>query len=75
MSQFVRVFLKGEPVRWFDYPLPTGHNFKAFVMQVRFEGFVLGDFGYIVNDEIRGMMLCAGAPESPLKTMQPQGQA
>lgn len=60
MNQFVRVFLKGEPMRWFDFPLSPGGNFHSFVAQARFEGFVLGTRGYIVHAEIRAMMLCQG---------------
>lgn len=74
MNQYVRVFLKGEPVRWFDLPLQTG-NFHAFVMQARFEGFVIGQYGYIVHEEIRAMMLCSGTPQQGLSGMTPAGQA
>lgn len=75
MNQYVRVFLKGEPVRWFDFALQTGGNFHAFVMQARFEGFVIGTHGYIVHDEIKAMMLCQGAPSIGLGMMQAAGQA
>lgn len=75
MNQFVRVFMKGEPMRWFDFPLPTGSSFHAFAAQARFEGFVIGDAGYIVYDEIRAMMLCHGAAQVGLGMMQPAGQA
>jgi hypothetical protein len=57
VKKFVRVFLKGEPVRWFDFPIPEGGNFHSFIMQMRFEGYVLGEAGYIVHDEVRGAML------------------
>ena len=74
-SNFVRVFLRGEPVRWFDFPLATGTRFQDFVMQTRFEGFVIGEFGYIVHEEVRAMMLCKGAPTQGLQVMQAAGQA
>lgn len=75
MNKYVRVFLKGEPVRWFDFPLLTG-NFHSFVMQARFEGFVIGQTGYIVHDEIKAMMLIETAqPINNLGMMQPAGQA
>ena len=76
MNQFVRVFLKGTPVRWFDFPLATGSNFHSFVMQARFEGFVIGAQGYIVHDEIKAMMLCTGElKQSGLQFAAPMGQA
>jgi hypothetical protein len=75
MNQFVRVFMKGEPVRWFDFTLITGSNFRSFVLQARFEGFVLGTTGYIVHDEIKAMMLCQGTPQAGLGMMAPAGQA
>ena len=76
MNKYVRVFLKGDPVRWFDFPLTGQANFHAFVMQARWEGFVLGTHGYIVHDEVRAMMLVEGVqPTSNLGFMQPAGQA
>lgn len=75
MNQFVRVFLKGEPMRWFDFPLQTGSSFHVFVSQARFEGFVVSSTGYIVHDEIRAMMLCQGAAQAGLGMMAPAGQA
>ena len=76
MSSYIRVFLKGEPPRWFDFPLATGSNFHSFVMQARFEGFVINAHGYIVHDEIKAMMLCQGAvAPGNLGLMQAAGEA
>ena len=76
MSSYVRVFLKGEPPRWFDFPLATGSNFHSFVMQARFEGFILGSHGYVVHDEIKAMMLIQTAePVQTLHGLAPVGQA
>lgn len=78
MNKYVRVFIKGDPVRWFDFPLLTGSNFHSFVMQARFEGFVIGQTGYIVHDEIKAMMLIETAQPSNnlgLGFVQPQGTA
>ena len=67
MKKYVRIFLKGEPVRWFDFPIAEGANFHSFIMQMRFEGYVLGELGYIVHDEVRGAMLIQLAEgEAPL---------
>jgi hypothetical protein len=76
MNKYVRVFLKGEPVRWFDFPLTGQATFHSFVMQARFEGYVLGVHGYIVHNEIKGMMLIETAqPTTNLGFVQPAGQA
>ena len=57
MSKYARVFLKGEPMRWFDMPLDTGSSFHAFCAQMRFEGFVMSNTGFIVYDQVRAVML------------------
>ena len=76
MNNYVRVFLKGEPVRWFDFPLAAGGNFRAFVMQARFEGFIINEFGYVVHEEVKAIILFQTAtPTVGLGTMMPAGQA
>ena len=75
MHPYVRVFLKGEPVRWFDFPT-EGKSFHSFVMQARFEGFIVGETGYLVHDQVLGMMLIhVDKPTQTLHGMVAAGQA
>lgn len=63
MKKFVRVFLKGEPVRWFDFQLADNANLHLFVMQMRFEGFAINSHGYIVESEVKACMLIETASD------------
>ena len=77
MKKYARVFLKGEPMRWFDFPLDANDNLFAFVAQMRFEGYALSQQGMIVYDEVRAVMLIETATPmmSGLGGMAPVGQA
>jgi hypothetical protein len=75
MAKFARVMLKGEPVQWFDYPLPQ--NLALFVLGCRMQGGIMPDGLaqiYVAWDEIRFIMQIE--TESPqIAFMQPAGQA
>jgi hypothetical protein len=76
MKNYVRVFLKGEPMRWFDFPIEQGGTLFAFNAQALFEGFAIGATGMIAYDQIRCMMLIQTAtPTLGLGGMQPAAQA
>lgn len=76
MKKYARVFLKGDPVRWFDFPLQDGGTLIAFIGQSRFEGGALMEHGWIAYDQFAAVMLIqTTAPSVPQWAMQPQGQA
>jgi hypothetical protein len=76
MNSYVRVFLKGEPKRFVDFPLEAGITFPGFVRQVKFEGYALGSHICIMDDQIAAMMLVqTTAPMQTLHGMAPTGQA
>lgn len=47
MNKYCRVFLKGDPLRWFDFPYGPNETFASKVMSARFEGIFMGDIGCI----------------------------
>ena len=57
MKTFCRVFLKGEPVRWFDFPIANAAAFLPFISQMRFEGFATTDRAYIALSEVAGAVV------------------
>ena len=66
MKKYCRVFLKGEPMRWFDFPMADdAADLFAFMAQTRFEGFASSAKGFIAYDEIRAAMFIetADGPE------------
>jgi hypothetical protein len=75
MSKYCRVFIKGEPLRWFDFPYQQGETFVSFFMKSRFEGMFMGEIGAVPYDS----MLCAceiQRPGGPQLWMAPaQGNA
>jgi hypothetical protein len=76
MKKYCRVFLKGEPMRWFDFPLDPNGTLFAFVAQMRFEGYAMSEAGMIVYDEVRAVMLIQTmTPSMGLSGMMPAGQA
>ena len=68
MKKFVRVYLKGDPLRWVDLPLPDEtQNLFGFIGQMRFEGYVCAPKIYIPLDEVRGVSLIElGEPSEPI---------
>jgi hypothetical protein len=72
--KFIRVFLKGEPTRWTDFPLPANGNFHNFISRMRFEGFIVDDSRYIALDQVATMFLHEGQATQSFTVMAP-GQA
>jgi len=77
MKKYARVFLKGEPIRWFDFPLPEGGNILSFLGQARHEGGAMMEFGFIPWDCFGPVMIIQteAPPVMPGWANQPAGQA
>lgn len=77
MKKYARVFLKGEPIRWFDFPLPDNGSLFNFIGQARHEGGAIMEHGWIAWDSFASVMLIqlADVPALPAWAAQPAGQA
>ena len=77
MKKYARVFLRGDTVRWFDFPLVENGTLLGFIGQARHEGGALMDYGFIPWDCFGPVMLIQTTELSalPVWANQPAGQA
>ena len=78
MKKYARVFLKGEPIRWFDFPLnDASTGIFEFIGQARHEGGAIMQYGFIPWDCFGPVMFISTsiAPVMPSWAMGTVGQA
>ena len=76
MNKVLRVFLKGEPNRWIDFPYPPGATFFGLLGQGKFEGWIIRDDRMVAYDSIAAAVeITNGTAPISFGTMPAAGNA